>query len=358
MSPVMEKLKSEFHIDSQLDINTISDKVLEAIFEAVDSTSEVARRIITRRPFYFVEQLKCLTDEKTFLQIAPLFAPPKFTFWDKLSGKCIQLRPDSTQVLIANLESEQYEKGADERKLERLFKKAVAASYKVFAIPNAEAAADIISEILLKFGKKAVPAFWDDWEQRPSRRYLDPAYCVVQFVEGLTKEQELEIIAKQDLQVQTAHRSPGFYTLWIPSEKRDLATLAQLLRQLNGLDTVRFTRPNYLGFDEVEQTSASSTTGSPSGADDPPWNLALAHVPQAWKLFPAKGSPNVVIAVVDSGVDENFRVKQAMIGTLRQMTAHSQSTPAATARSLPGSLLARMTVEVSMGSVPDVGFCR
>src|SRR5215475_8800312 len=139
---------------SKLDINSAPE---EALCQLPDIDAKVVNDI-KNRTFYFVCQMKPVVGETTFRQIEPFLDEPRFTFYDKLAGRDLQLKADSSQALISKSERERAVRWADQRKLERLFPDAQSASYDVFSISDTAAAADVMAELLQEFAEKALPA--------------------------------------------------------------------------------------------------------------------------------------------------------------------------------------------------------
>lgn len=110
-------------------------------------------------------------------------------------------------------------------------------------------------------------------------------------------------------------------TLWYTAETRSsesLGSITQSLMQTQGIDWVE---PDFIrkpiGEPESQTTeptgtSNASTLSLPGSTTDPlydqQWHLAATHVPEAWAYLetqglPAGGSRDVVVAVIDTGVD-------------------------------------------------------
>jgi hypothetical protein len=100
------------------------------------------------------------------------------------------------------------------------------------------------------------------------------------------------------------------------AKPEDMKRIMQRLMLVEGVD---YTEPEYLYAVDGEPASAAGSKTSPSAADASPetytdplyaqqWHLQSANVPAAWDHLaslnlPPGGSPDVVVAVIDSGVD-------------------------------------------------------
>lgn len=110
-------------------------------------------------------------------------------------------------------------------------------------------------------------------------------------------------------------------TLWYTAETRSsesLGSITQALMQTEGIDWVE---PDFIRKpigERASQTAAptgtsnASTLSLPGSTTDPlydqQWHLAATHVPEAWAYLesqglPAGGSRDIVVAVIDTGVD-------------------------------------------------------
>lgn len=287
------------------DINTASVADLVVAAGVVSSTAE---RLVAGRPYFLERQLRTAAGDEVFKQLEPVFTTPELCFVDKLTGHQVTLTPDPTRVLVSKSESEGVDSTIRSWRLRPVFPDATRALYDVYALPDSESAGDAMSELQEQYGRNVLPAYRDD---RSVSRYLNPKFCVVQFSDSVSPEQSNALISNLGLEVEEVHRAQGLYTLRIPNAQLDPGALARTLGELNSLKAVQFAEPNYLAFGDRESPLGPSMETNTSGGSPPvatpgkdaatTWNLAITRVPEAWRT--TRGSPDVIIAVIDSGVD-------------------------------------------------------
>jgi len=110
-------------------------------------------------------------------------------------------------------------------------------------------------------------------------------------------------------------------TLWYQAETTSGDGLGSVVEMLQNTAGITYAEPDYIRkpigeMSEVVRSSSSAAVEAPmalpgSGTDplyDQQWHLAATHVPEAWAYLesqglPAGGSRDVVVAVIDTGVD-------------------------------------------------------
>jgi subtilisin family serine protease len=138
-------------------------------------------------------------------------------------------------------------------------------------------------------------------------RYFLPDEFTVQFREGVSKEQAEEIIRQQGSHVIAEQRTPGYYTLAVPEGRG----LFETIREFSDLEEVAFAEPSEAGFNDALQQyipddpdfaqlwgmhNTGQTVNGTTGTAD-----ADIDAPEAWNL--ARGAPDVIVAVIDTGAD-------------------------------------------------------
>ncbi len=132
-------------------------------------------------------------------------------------------------------------------------------------------------------------------------RYFLPDQAVVQFDPGLSEAVMLEIIAGLGSTVAIDHWTPGFYTVTVPADRDVFAQI----RAFNDLGEVRFAELSTISFNDAAFVPndplyanqwAMRNTGAGTFTND-----ADGDVQEAWDI--ERGNPNVIIAVIDTGVD-------------------------------------------------------
>lgn len=175
------------------------------------------------------------------------------------------------------------------------------------------------------------------------RRYFMPDELTVQFDESVSAERALEIITSHGSEVEVEQRTPGYYTISVPEGKG----LFETIREFSALIEVLFAEPSEIGVDDelvdlkhreaeiADQVTyddlivdlrtpvpegdeeASDVTAIPSDTRfGELWGLhntgqivngtsgtpdADIDAPHAWNI--TKGSPNVIVSVIDTGAD-------------------------------------------------------
>lgn len=281
----------------KLNINATTAETLVRVSGVPEA---VAENVLLNRPFYFMSQIRTLLDLMTFEAIDSVFTTPALVFVDKLRDQRVKLNADPTQVLVSRSESEGFSNVADRFHLEPVYPDSTGGPYEVLSVPETESATDILGELQRGYGRNVLPAYTDE---QSSRRYLNPRFCTVQFRPDISEARHHEIIGQLGLSVQESHRTDGLYTLEIPGARDDPLSLSRALDALNALSDVRFAEPNYLGFDDHDSFGllGEATTELSGESDDPPWHLRLIRAPDA--LSTGQPSSDVVLAVIDSGVD-------------------------------------------------------
>lgn len=289
--PVRVALRVRAFETPKLDLNTLAQDDLVA---QVGLTPGAARAMVKGRPYYFVNELRHvpgLTPQEVEL-LTSVAELPELSYVDKSSGRSVTLAPDPSKVMVNFGETEADTVAVGNALgLTRAYPKRGRSGPQVFTISESEAAGDVLGQLKRKPGvDKVVPGFREGDEQR----FLDPEFCVVQFHVDVPPERQAAIVAQTGLEVAERHRSPGLLTLRIPKARTAPGDLPAKLQVLNALPEVQFAEPNFLGFDDMESAAGLDQGGSR-------WHLDLIHLAQAWAF--GQGSPEVVVAVIDSGVD-------------------------------------------------------
>lgn len=151
----------------------------------------------------------------------------------------------------------------------------------------------------------AIPALIDD---EGKTRYFLPDEITVQFREEVTQQQAEQIIEDQGSRILVQQRTPGYYTIEVPEGKG----LFETLREFSSLNEVAFAEPSEAGFNDA-------LVYIPDDPDFPKlWGLhntgqvvngvagtadADIDAAEAWDI--TRGDPEVIMAVIDTGMDLN-----------------------------------------------------
>lgn len=151
----------------------------------------------------------------------------------------------------------------------------------------------------------AIPVMLDD---EGNTRYFLPDEITVQFRDGVSKEQAEKIITDHGSRIVVEQRTPGYYTIAVPEGKG----LFETLREFSSLNEVVFAEPSEAGFNDAliyipddpdfPQLWGLHNTGQVvsgvAGTADADIDAA-----EAWDIN--RGHPDVIMAVIDTGMDLN-----------------------------------------------------
>ena len=145
-----------------------------------------------------------------------------------------------------------------------------------------------------------IPGFQDNTS---TKLFLHPTNCLAQFLTTVPVATQESVISGLGLTIVERHRTPGLYTLEVPQATTDPSALTLAINGLNARPEVKFAEPNFLGFDDLESPMppAAPAVGSTNAGSDLAWNLGLVRVPDVWDY--GRGSPDVILAVIDTGVE-------------------------------------------------------
>ena len=130
-----------------------------------------------------------------------------------------------------------------------------------------------------------------------SERFIDFEFLCVEFEEATAEVEQRAVIAGMGLEVVERHRRAGLYTARVPGGAQNPGAVFDMVGRLSDSPKVLFAEPAYLGFDDLESAFAAS----PAGRTEAAWNHASVRAADAHAI--ELGSPRVVIALLDTGVD-------------------------------------------------------
>lgn len=134
-----------------------------------------------------------------------------------------------------------------------------------------------------------------------STRYFLPDQAVVQFDPVLSEDRMRELIVRLGSEVVIDHWTPGFYTVTVPTDR----DVFDQIRAFNDLAEVQFAELSTISFNDAAFVPndplyanqwAVKNTGTGFYTND-----ADGDVEEAWDI--ERGNPDVIVAVIDTGVD-------------------------------------------------------
>ena len=171
--------------------------------------------------------------------------------------------------------------------------------FGVFKIPSGVMAEEILSKLkndpLVRSARRALV------DQEGFTKYFIPDEITVRFEKEVGEQDMLSIIASRGCTVVKDHWTPGYYTLRVPTGGDPF----ERIRGFMELPEVRFAELNVIGFNDMlfdvddtyyAQQWALYNNGSTGGTSD-----ADIDAREAWDI--ETGDPDVLIAIIDSGVE-------------------------------------------------------
>jgi subtilisin family serine protease len=150
----------------------------------------------------------------------------------------------------------------------------------------------------------AFPVLVDD---QGYHKYVVGNELTVRFDKGLDDKHCRGLISSLGSSVVQDHWTPGYYTITVPEGR----TLFQAIRAFNGLDEVRFAEFSSVGYDDMlavpndpdypNQQNLNNTGQVTSCSGCTPYSDHDINAEAAWDI--TTGNPNVVVAIIDTGVD-------------------------------------------------------
>ena len=128
-----------------------------------------------------------------------------------------------------------------------------------------------------------------------------PDQLTAQFRGGVSKARQLEVIAELGAEVAVEQRTPGYYTLFAPTDM----SLFAAIREFNAHEEIWFAElaafsfedelfvPNDSRYDEQWPLNNTGQSGGTPGAD--------IHAQEAWDV--EMGDWDVIVSVIDTGID-------------------------------------------------------
>jgi subtilisin family serine protease len=277
----------------------------EMLVDGLALAPEVADKVLAARPLYSIFDLARIPGlpRDVVPLLASAFRSPRLAWRDKDRDREVAVaRNPAKMVVVEPTEAE----GADSDRVGlRAMTGGSGASYRLREVPQAEDAGAALRRVGAEPAvSRVIPAMRD---AAGNDVFIDPVYVVVQFVGNLSPAVQDQLLRDAGLAVERRHRADGLVTARVPGSEEDPARSFAAIDRLNRLDEVEFAEPAFIGLDDLEDGLGVGAGGGdaeragPGNAVVLAWNLAATRAGGAWAI--TRGEPEVVIAVIDSGID-------------------------------------------------------
>jgi subtilisin family serine protease len=280
----------------KLDINTATPDS----FTAIGIPKPIADEVVKRRPFHLMMELMSIPNmvPDFYDKISQISAIPALSYVDKLSGTGISLSPNPSKILVRFHEGEA---GSARRSLQTLGATrvglSVASQYDLIEAPETETGGSLLAKAKATPGvSQVLPGLKDE---AGALRFVDPTRLVIQFRANAVPTNYKVILGPIGLTLVQQHRTPGLVTVQCDAASTAPNALYTAINLLNGRDDVQFAEPAYIGVNDIEG-GALAVQSAPAVAL--PWHLQMLAATGAWSK--TTGAPGVVIALIDTGVDD------------------------------------------------------
>lgn len=290
----------------KLDLNVATREML---VDGLGLPADVAAKVLEARPFYSVFDLARVPElpREALPILASAFRGPRLTWRDKTRGSEVAVSPNPAKLVVV-AQSEAESAGLDLRLYSTGVRPLTAASgtvYSLFKVLQVENAGTVVRRIRTEPAvNRVIPAMRDAAGEDV---FLDPAYIVVQFAANLSPIVQDRLLRKAGLELERRHRAAGLVTAKVPGGTEDPGRSFAAIDRLGDLNEVVFAEPAFIGFDDLEDGPSANDDGNAErggagrAAAELAWNLAAIRAAGAWAM--TRGHPDVVIAVIDSGID-------------------------------------------------------
>lgn len=231
-------------------------------------------------------------------------------YTDKLTGKKLEFKPKPNEVMVKF--SPDVDMLSSTRNLEEgnvmtpLYETAPSRGYGVYRV---------LTEVMDVMNLTEQPGIESIFpvvvDNEGNERYFLPGEITVQFKESVSEQDQEQIISDLNCTVLTKQFTPGYYTLSLPAGK----DLFNAIGEFNARDEVLFAEPSNVGYNDAlympDDTDFNKqwylhNTGQTGGTPD-----SDVDAPAAWNI--ERGDPQVVIAIIDTGVELTHPDLQANI---------------------------------------------
>ncbi|AOW19787.1 S8 family serine peptidase [Urechidicola croceus] len=231
----------------------------------------------------------------------------KFEFFDKLMNKKRSFTANEDQLVVSLDTNEMESLDVLDAKTESILRASTSVNLEEgFAIIESSTVnSDTMSATSLKDNKfvaNSLPSMVDEEE---NTHYFMPDEFTVQFKEGISEKEIVKILKKEKAEIIKKQKTEGYYTLSVPEGKG----LFETITNFNQIEEVEFSEASEIGInDELYVPNDPSfsklwglrnlgqTVDGVTGTNDADIDATLA-----WNY--ERGDKNVIVAVIDTGVD-------------------------------------------------------
>lgn len=284
----------------KLDINQATQSQL---VDGLGLSVENAKLILAERPYFTIFEVTEISGIPVEVppRLVSAFTGPDLSFVDKTMGLTVALTPRYDKVVIvAKTEEESAGLPAafSEMGLNLVGANSEQTVYSVYQVDDAESGATAIRKAVLNSGvSRVIPAMRD---ADGAEIFIDPAFVLVQFKSTMTRTAQQKRLDELGLILERRHRAPGLVTVRVDEAAHDPGKSFSCIAALNALDDVEFCEPVYISIDDQEAVPPAPNS-DPSSAEAR-WNQRMIGLFAAHEV--TRGSSDVIIAVIDSGVDD------------------------------------------------------
>jgi len=232
----------------------------------------------------------------------------KYEFLDKLMNKKRSFKANKDQMVVS-LQTNEIEKlDVLDSQTETLLRAGktvnLDAGFVIVDASNSDTSSDDTSLLKSQYAMNALPSMIDDED---CTRFFMPDQFTVQFNDDLSEKEIEKILKKEKCKIVKKQRTKGYYTLSVPENKG----LFEIINKFNTLQEVVFAETSEIGINDALYIPNDNDFSKPWGLRNlgqtvdgrTGTNDADIDATLAWN--DERGSKNVIIAVIDTGVDYN-----------------------------------------------------
>ena len=281
--------------DYRINVNRINQTQLHLVPGLLPNR---IRPTLEGRPYFLLEEFKVASGLPSEV-VAELFEVPKFEICDKVTGNVRRLTPVANKyILRPRLEFESEELIREHGFVER---PAGADALIRVLVPSETEAHRPAHELRAAMGGQVFPIFRDD---EGFERYLVPGSIEVWFDQQVRKDQALPILENLNLSVKTSYPRVGLYVVELVEYPDDFDLTSATLQKIEELllrPEVFLAEAEQVGFEDFDPgLERAPPDFENASAGIRTWNSDAIDLIGAHQI--SDGSPDITIAVIDSGL--------------------------------------------------------